>query len=143
MIPLKTLPRAQMNAFRRALTLSVLLSTVALPAHAAAERKKGGGLSFTQFPTLTATVAKEGGRHGVLAVEAGIDVADGGLHTRAEQLGPVLRDAYVQFLVRYAAGLAPGQLPNADVIGTGLQQATDRVLGRPGAVLLLSSILVN
>ena len=71
-----------------ALPVILALALAAGSAQAAAERKKGGGLSFTQFPTLTATVAKAGGRHGVLAVEAGIDVPDGGLHSRADQLGP-------------------------------------------------------
>ena len=135
-----------MSPLRRtafALATCAALAVAASAAQATTERKKGGGLSFTQLPTLTATVTKAGGGRGVLAVEVGLDIADGGLKTRSDQLGPVLRDAYVQFLVRYAAGLAPAQLPNADVIGAGLQQATDRVLGRPGAVLLLSSILVN
>lgn len=132
-----------MSPLRRAAFALIACAALAASSAQAAERKKGGGLSFTQLPTLTATVSKAGGGRGVLAVEIGLDIADGGLKTRSEQLGPVLRDAYVQFLVRYAAGLAPAQPPSADVIGAGLQQATDRVLGRPGAVLLLSSILVN
>ena len=132
-----------MTPLRRLALASVAAALFAGSAQGAPERKKGGGLSFTQLPTLTATVTKAGGMRGVLAVEVGLDIADAGLKTRAEQLTPVLRDAYVQFLVRYAAALAPAQLPSADIIGTGLQQATDRVLGRPGAVLLLSSILVS
>jgi hypothetical protein len=130
----------------RRLALALLLPAAvatALPAVAATERKKGGGLNFTQFETVTGAVMKADGSRGVLSVEAGIDVADGALRTRAAQMGPVLRDAYVQFIVRYAQALPPGALPNADVIGGEMQRATDRVLGRPGATLLLSSILVN
>ena len=123
--------------------LGLAVLAAATTARASEERKKGGGASFTQFPTLTSSVAKAGGSRGVLAVEAGIDTPDPALRTRATQMQPVLRDAYVQFLVRYAGSLAPGAPPNADVIGGELQRATDRVLGRPGATLLLSSILVN
>ena len=43
----------------------------------------------------------------------------------------------------YAASLPPGGLPNADTIGVSLQRATDEVLGKPGAKLLLGSILEN
>ncbi len=130
---------------RRRLSLGLVAVAVltASTAHAAEERKKGGGTSFTQFTTLTGAVAKAGGGRGVLAVEAGIDTPDAGLRLRATQMQPVLRDAYVQFIVRYAGSLAPGAPPSADVIGGELQRATDRVLGRPGATLLLSSILVN
>lgn len=133
------MPRLSLRLFP-ALLLSL---TLAGAAHGAEERKKGGGETFTQFPTLTATLSRPDGSHGVLSVEADVDIADVALRTRTKQMQPVLRDAYVQFLVRYASTLAPKRLPDADVIGTGLQQATDRVLGRPGAVLLLSSILVN
>ena len=134
-------PAARPALAALAFAAAMLVATGADAAHG--ERKKGGGLSYTQLPTLTATVSKPDGRRGVLAVEVGVDVADAALRTRAEQLGPVLRDAYLQFLLTYAAALAPAQLPSADIIGAGLQRATDRVLGRPGAVLLLSSILVN
>lgn len=143
------MPRPDHRPRRRhaaALAIALLIGPVvatATAAHAAEERKKGGGESFTQFPTLTATVTRANGSHGVLAVEADVDIADAGLRTRAKQMQPVLRDAYVQFLVRYAATLGPTALPNADTIAAGLQQATDRVLGRSGSVMLLSSILVN
>lgn len=137
-----------MNPLRRAvlplLLVGSLMGGLAVAAPPAApERRKGGGVSFTPFPTLTATVAKPGGRRGVLAVEAGIDAPDAAVRARAALMEPVLRDAYVQFLTHYAASLAPQQLPDAEVIGAGLQQATDRVLGRKGAVLLMGSILIN
>jgi hypothetical protein len=43
----------------------------------------------------------------------------------------------------YAPGLAPGAPPNPDVISAQLQRATDQTLGRPGAKLLLGTILEN
>jgi hypothetical protein len=43
----------------------------------------------------------------------------------------------------YAGSLGPGSAPNADYLSRELQRQTDLVLGRPGARLLLGTILVN
>ncbi|MHB8285995.1 MAG: Tat pathway signal protein [Caulobacteraceae bacterium] len=129
---------------RRRLFLTAL--AVALTpglALAAAERKKGGGLSYIQFTTFTVTVRRPAGGRGVLSVDAGVDVADPGLHTRADQSKPILRDAYMRWLTMYGLALPPGAPPNLDQIQAELQRATDRTLGRPGAKLLIGSVMVN
>jgi len=130
---------------RRLLLVLALMSVFATAtgASAASEKKKGGGESYLQFETLTATLDKGGGRHGVLTVEMGLDVPDGSLRGRAEALEPRLRDAYIRFLITYAAGVAPGAPPNPDAIAAALQRATDTVLGQPGAKLLLGTILAS
>jgi hypothetical protein len=130
---------------RRLLSLTLALGTAVAPlaVHAQAEKKKGGGISFVQFQTLTATIVRYDGRRGVLTVEAGVDVPNSGLRDRVNMSQPLLRAAYVQFLDAYAAGLAPGQPPNADYLSQQLQLQTNQVLGRPGAKLLLGTILVN
>lgn len=123
----------------------------ALPAAAAANaalaqqdsKRKGGGVSYIPFPTLTATVFHADGERGVLTVEAGVDVADPALRQRATMSVPLLRAAYVEVLQVYAGGLPPGAPPDADYIARRLQAQTDKVLGRPGARLLLGSILIN
>jgi hypothetical protein len=120
--------------------LGVLL--LAFPAHAE-ERKKGGGETFIQLQTMTATVIREDGRRGVMTVEAGIDVPDAALHTRADQSTPRLRAAFAQVLQIYATGLPGGAVPNADYLERQLQQQTDMVLGRPGARVLLGTVMVN
>jgi hypothetical protein len=107
------------------------------------EKKKGGGISYIQFRTLTATVFRPDGRRGVLTVEAGVDVPDAGLRARADISQPRLRAAYVQFLETYAGGLPPGSPPDADYIARELQAQTNLVLNRPGARLLLGTILIN
>jgi len=128
---------------RRGLIVATL-TLVALPALARAdERKKGGGASFIQMDTLAATIMRADGRRGVMTVEVGIDVPDAGLHTRAMQSTPLLRAAYGEVLRTYAAGLRPGVLPDADYLSRELQRQTDMALGRPGAVLMLGTILVN
>jgi hypothetical protein len=129
-----------------AILLALTLAAASFPAAAAAptgEKKKGGGESFLQFPAMTATVVRPSGRRGVLQVEAGLDVPDGGLRDRALASQPRLRDAYVRFLLTYAASVPPGAPPNPDAIGTALQRATDQVLGKPGARVLLGTILIN
>jgi hypothetical protein len=107
------------------------------------QRKKGGGASFIQLDTLTATIVRPDGRRGVMTVECGVDVADAALHARAAQSTPRLRAAFSEVVRTYAAGLPPGSPPNADYLSMALQRQTDATLGRPGAKLLLGTILVN
>ncbi|MBS0410538.1 MAG: hypothetical protein JSR86_11530 [Proteobacteria bacterium] len=122
--------------------LALVAVSLAAPAHAE-ERKKGGGETFIQLQTLTATVIRVDGRRGVMTVDAGVDVPDDALRERANESTPRLRAAYAQVLQIYATGLPGGAVPNADYLSRQLQQQTDQVLGRPGARLLLGTILVN
>jgi hypothetical protein len=133
---------------RRGLIVAGLAGALALaPTLAAAQEKathkKGGGASFIQLDTLTANVMRLDGRRGIITVEIGVDVQDGSLHARAAQSTPLLRAAYAEVLRTYAAGLPPGAPPDPDYLSTALQRATDRALGRPGAKLVLGTILDN
>ena len=131
---------------RRGLIVAGLAVALAPTLAAAQEKpthKKGGGLSYIQLDTLSATIIRGNGRRGVMTVECGIDVADAGLHARAEQSTPLLRAAFSEVVRTYAAGLPSGAPPNADYLSMALQRQTDVVLGRPGAKLLLGTILVN
>ena len=129
---------------RRQLLALLALAGVAGPIAAyAAEKKRAGGQSFIQLPTLTATVIHPDGSRGVLSVEAGLDAPDPAVQARAEGLMPRLLDAYVQILGVYARAIQPGGPPNLDVMGLQLQRATDRILGRAGARFLFGSVIVN
>jgi len=129
---------------RRDLILAAsLLALAPAIARAAEERKKGGGASFIQLATLTATITRIDGHRGVMTVEVGIDVPDGGLHARAAQMTPLLVANLAEVVRIYAAGLPPGAPPNADYLALQLQRQTDSTLGRPGGRLLLGTILVN
>jgi hypothetical protein len=99
--------------------------------------------SYKSFDALTATVWRTDGRRGVLSVQGGLDIRDATLRARAAAVAPVLRDAYVWALNVYAQSLGPGTPPDADQIGMRLQRATDGVLKRPGAKVLLGTVLVN
>ncbi len=123
--------------------LPVLLAPSLALAQDGTQKKKGGGITYIQFPTLTATIFRSNGHRGVLTVEAGVDVPDGALRSRVNLLAPRLRAAYVQLLQSYVWSLGPGEPPNPDYLSMALQKETDRVLGQPGARLLLGAMLVN
>ena len=127
---------------RMRLRLSPLvLLALLLPGTALAEKKEEG--TYVQVDTLTAMVIAGNGRHQIMTVQAGVDVPDRALHDYAEKLTPRLQDAYVQVLQIYAGGLVPGAPPDADYVARRLQEATDRVLGKPGAKFLIGGIMVN
>ncbi len=136
-----------MLARRTFCTLALALpAAMAPPAWAVAEtaeKKKAGGTSYIQLQTLSATVFRPNGQRGVLTLEVGVDVPDPALRALANASQPRLRAAYVQFLQIYAAGLAPGAPPDADYIARSLQAQTNQVLRRPGARLLLGSIMTE
>lgn len=128
---------------RRRLLLALVLLTLAPSAAFAADKKKGGGESYVQLPTLTAAIIRPDGRRGVLTVEAGIDARDPDLRERVELVEPRLRDAYASSLMLFGRNLRPGDAPDIAQLADRLQADTDRVVGRPGARLLLGSTLVN
>jgi hypothetical protein len=65
------------------------------------------------------------------------------LRTRAGQSRLILRDAYLRWLTVYAASLPPDAAPNPDLIEAAMQHDTDRILGRPGARLVLGTVMVQ
>jgi flagellar basal body-associated protein FliL len=115
------------------------------PARAAEDKgkKKGGGLSYIQLEPLNAALNFFQGRRKIISVEFGLDVPDSVLHSRAEKSLLILRDAYLRWLTVYAASLPPEAPPNPDAIETELQRETDSILGRPGARIVLGTIMVN
>ncbi|MFN9928245.1 MAG: Tat pathway signal protein [Phenylobacterium sp.] len=126
--------------------LLLVLAGLAAPGAAMAaggEKTKSGGGSYVPIQTLIASTTRSPSRRGVLTVDCGLDVPDEALRLRATQSAPRLRAAFVQTLQAYAAGLAPGAVPNVDYLASTLQRQTDAILGKPGAKLLLGVILVN
>ena len=115
----------------------------ASPAAFAKEAVKQNTTTYTSFDALTATVWRSDGRRGVLTVQGGVDVQDAAFRARAAAYAPLLRDAYVRALNVYAQGLTPGAPPDIDQLSMRLQRATDAVLHRTGARVLLGTVLVN
>lgn len=106
----------------------------------------GGGAaaqaSYLRLPTVTANVMRPGGRRGVMTVETGIDTPDAALRTRVAQSAPRLRAAYAAVVQQSANALLPGTPPDVERLVAQLQAATNRVLGRAGARLLIGTVMV-
>ena len=110
---------------------------------AADDKKKGGGANYTQFPTITVFTQANAARHGTMSVEVGLYADDPKMTAQIALYQPRLQDAYVTRLQTYAANLNPHSLVDTDYVSAQLQQATNQILGRAGARVLLGSIMVN
>lgn len=129
------------------LTLSsVALGGLALAGAGAARAspEPGGGAQggYLSLPTATATVLRRDGRRGVMSVETGLDIADAALMERAKLSQPRLSAAYTEVVRIAASRLLPDAPPNVEWLVVALQHATDVILGKPGARLLLGTVMV-
>lgn len=97
---------------------------------------------YLRLATATAAVPRPDGRRGVMTVETGIDVHDAALFARAQQSQPRLNAAYAAVVQREAGQLRSGFPPDVNRIARALQAATDTVLGRAGARLLIGTVMV-
>jgi flagellar basal body-associated protein FliL len=95
-----------------------------------------------RLPTITANVVRPGGRRGVMTVETGIDTPDAALRARVAQSAPRLRAAYAAVVQQSANVLLPGAPPDVERLVAQLQAATNTVMGRAGARLLIGTVMV-
>lgn len=104
----------------------------------------GGGAqpTYLRLPTITANVIRPGGRRGVMTVETGVDTPDAALRTRVAQSAPRLRAAYAAVVQQSANALLPGTPPDVERLVAQLQAATNTVMGRAGARLLIGTVMV-
>jgi hypothetical protein len=128
---------------RQLFALATLCAALPAAAIAGEDKKKTGGDSYLPINSIIAYTVRPGARRGVLTVECGLDIPDESLRDRADLMLPRLRAAYVQVVQIYAGGLPSGTPPNPDFIARNLQRSTDNVLGRPGARVLMGSVVVN
>ena len=130
---------------RRALLGLAVVATASATTTPAARASSGGGAAspdtYFRLPIITAAIIHGDGRRGVLTIETGVDVPDATLRTRAQQSAPRLRAAYNTAAQRFANGLRPGVVPDIDQLSAALQAATNATLGRPGARLLLGTVM--
>jgi flagellar basal body-associated protein FliL len=99
-------------------------------------------VSYLRLPTITANVMRSGGRRGVMTVETGIDTPDAALRARVAQSAPRLRAAYAAVVQQSANALLPGTPPDVERLVAQLQAATNTVMGRAGARLLIGTVMV-
>ena len=120
-----------------------LLGLQAQPLKTSGSGSGGGGqASYMRLQTITANVRRPGGRLGVMTVETGLDTPDADLRTRVAQSAPRLRAAYAAVVQQSASALLPGAPPDLERLVAQLQAATNTVMGRAGARLLIGTVMV-
>ena len=145
---------------RKMLLLSLLLAAVlASPAPAAEpgdagaptkDKKKAAVHKITQSDSylmiepLYTTILDGNHPVGLLMIGIGIDIPDPDLRARVERDMPRLRDGYVRSLMAFTAiSVRSWRQPDVAAIADRLQGATDRILGKPGARILLAQIAIH
>jgi hypothetical protein len=128
---------------RQFLALAAVTGLIAPAAFASEPKKKGGGENYTQFKTINVFTEASRRRHGTLSVDMGLYCEDAKLVEQIKLYQPRLQDAYVARLQAYAGKLNSTAMVNTDFIAMQLQSATDAILGRKGAKVLLGTILLN
>lgn len=128
---------------RRALLgLAAVAAAAASPAAASGGGGGSGQASYLRLPTITANVRRPGGALGVMTVETGVDTPDAALRARVAQSAPRLRAAYAAVVQQAANAMLPGAPPDLERLVAQLQVATNQTVGRPGARLLIGTVMV-
>lgn len=125
--------------------VGVATAAVSTPAVASSGGGGGGGgtqATYLGLPTVTGNVRRPGGALGVMTVEVGVDTPDAALRARVARSAPRLRAAYAQVVQQQAASLLPGAAPDVERLVAALQGATNTVMGRAGARLLIGTVMV-
>jgi flagellar basal body-associated protein FliL len=100
--------------------------------------------SYLMIEPLYTTILDGNRPVGLLMIGIGIDVPDPDLRAQVERDMPQLRDGYVRSLMAYTAiSVRSWRQPDVAAIADRLQGATDRMLGKPGARILLAQIAVR
>ena len=128
---------------RRAILLAAGgLMAAAFPAQARSEKKSAPAGGNLQMALATATVLRPQGRRAIMSVESTLVIADGALMERAQLSKPRLNAAFNEAVRVEASRMLPDAVPDLNALTRALQRATDRVLGRTGARVLLGTVMV-
>lgn len=113
-------------------------------APAPAQRKTTQSESFVAIDPMYATILEGSKPRGLLMIELGLDVPDRALRARVSHALPTLRDAYVRSLMAYGAtAVRAWRQPSVDDIADRMQAITDRVMGGPGAKVLMAQTAIR
>lgn len=98
--------------------------------------------TYLPLPTFSAGVLQRYSTAGLLVIDMGLDIPDPALLRRARLNAPRLNDAMRTALATYATTYYRDRTaPEPVQIARLMQLATDRVLGAPGARVLLANII--
>lgn len=132
---------------RRHLTVALFCLPLALAAGRAMAGPTGGEARpddiQLRMALVTATVLRRSGRRGIMSVEVTLQFSDAALLERAKLSEPRLNAAFNEAIQIEAARMLPNAVPDLQTITGALQRATDRVLGRAGARVLLGTVMVT
>ncbi len=100
--------------------------------------------TYMPMPTLSAGVLQRNSNLGTIVVDMGLDIPDGDLRRRAQLNAPRLRDALRTALATYSSTYYRARTaPDPTELTRQMQVAVNRVLGAPGARVLLANIIVQ
>jgi flagellar basal body-associated protein FliL len=123
---------------------SAYAASKAAPEEARGQRRITSSPFYVPTATLAAPITKDYAFRGLLVVDAGFDIPDPKLRAQVEKMQPRITDALRAALADYTnTRFHAGAAPDADMIARTLQAAADKTLGRPGAKLLLSNVMVQ
>jgi flagellar basal body-associated protein FliL len=109
-----------------------------------AQHKSTSSESYIGIDPIYSTIIDGGRPRGLLMVELGLDIPDAEFREAVSRAMPVLRDAYVRGLVIYASNaVRPYRQPNVEDIAMRLQTITDKVMGKPGAKVLMAQTAIR
>ena len=108
------------------------------------ERKITASPSWITVDPIGVAILRQNRIQGMLLVEFGLDIEDETLRAKAAERLPILRDAWLRNVSDLAATrVRVGRQADLDVLTTRLQNTTDRMLGAPGAKVLLLQAVVR
>jgi hypothetical protein len=108
------------------------------------QRRITSSEAYVPTATLSAAITHDYQFAGLLVVDAGFDIPDAKLRADVVKMGPRITDALRTGLAEYTySRYHSGAAPDPDRIETMLQQAANQAIGRPGARLLLSNVMVQ
>jgi flagellar basal body-associated protein FliL len=143
-MPLSLRPVLSLFAALAVCALSGTEASAAEPSSPSAQHKTTQSESYVIVEPLYASILDGARSHGLLLVELGLDVPDAKLRDKVNQSLPNLRDAYVRSLLTYAAtSVRAWRQPNVEDIATRMQAITDRVMGQPGARVLMAQTAIR
>lgn len=143
---------------RKALALILCLTFGVIAPALAADTKPGGkpevrkppvhkitqSESYVMIDPIYTSIMDGDQPLGLLMVGIGLDIPNAELRDRAVQNMPMLRDGYVRTLMTFTAtSVRYWRQPDVAEIADRLQRVTDRMLGRPGARILLAQVAMR
>jgi hypothetical protein len=127
-----------------ALALLAMGTPDAWASEAGAQRKTTQSESFVAIDPMYATILEGPKARGLLMIELGLDIPDAAMRARVSHALPALRDAYVRSLIAYGAtAVRAWRQPSVDDIADRMQTITDRLMGGPGAKVLMAQTAIR